>query len=300
MVFEYDSEYDTLSTFSFATLPMLSDDSPSSDASCTIPDSTRYSLTYLSACDPDFISSISDTQDGLTSSSYVFMDNTDELRYPYDTVGQVGRAAAFKEAVVTRKGVVQRKKYKPVARKVQPVVTSLPTDYQIECKIIGDPLETMPTLSPNPPEFTPTERYTQERRDALWKIHDGFLWEEELKLMDDFMCKHEEGFWEGFGVRKVGGERKKEGCDNVATVELDMRWRDRVRSHTVPFWKAQPQPWVGGLLWVLTRFRWVVGLFPRRLSNGGLFLLLLLWSAILCDIPASSPCIGNFAEASEA
>ncbi|OBZ76577.1 Transposon Tf2-6 polyprotein [Grifola frondosa] len=53
----------------------------------------------------------------------------------------------------------------------------------------------MPPLNANPPPFSPTGRYTQERRDAFRKLHDtGFLWPAELDLIDDFMCNQNEAF----------------------------------------------------------------------------------------------------------
>jgi hypothetical protein len=107
-------------------------------------------------------------------------------------------AKVFKEEVVM-KGVASKKKYKPAAQKVKPVVTELPSMYRIERKIVGDPLADIPELSPNPPDFQPTGRYTQERRDEFHKQNGDFLWEEEEKLLDDFMCKQNEGFaWNDF------------------------------------------------------------------------------------------------------
>ncbi|RPD67857.1 hypothetical protein L226DRAFT_424222, partial [Lentinus tigrinus ALCF2SS1-7] len=52
-----------------------------------------------------------------------------------------------------------KKKYKPVALKVKPVVGELPKEYRIVRNMIGDPLEGMPELSPNPQPFAPTGRY---------------------------------------------------------------------------------------------------------------------------------------------
>ena len=89
----------------------------------------------------------------------------------------------------------QKKKYKPVAQKIRPVAAELPERFRIQRKIIGDPLASLPTLDPNPPPFRPTGRYTQERRDALDKIHSSdFLWPRERDLLHDFMCKQEQGF----------------------------------------------------------------------------------------------------------
>lgn len=93
--------------------------------------------------------------------------------------------------------VAQYKQYKPVERKTKPVLGTLPDDFKVERHIVGDPLADLPVLSRNPSEFEPLGRYTQERRDALHELHKDFLWPEELKLMDQFMCKQNEAFaWE--------------------------------------------------------------------------------------------------------
>ena len=86
-------------------------------------------------------------------------------------------------------------KYKPVALKTRPVVQELPAEFRIKREIIGDPLAEMPRLSPNPPDFVPTGRYTQERKDQFDKVHGGdFLRPEERKLMHHFMMLQNEGF----------------------------------------------------------------------------------------------------------
>ena len=64
----------------------------------------------------------------------------------------------------------QTKKYKPVALKVKPVKGVLPEKFRIERKIIGDPLKDMPELNPNPPEFSPKGRYTQERKEKMDEV----------------------------------------------------------------------------------------------------------------------------------
>jgi hypothetical protein len=87
-----------------------------------------------------------------------------------------------------------KKKYKPVTKKVCPVVGELPEKFRIEHKIIGNPLDDLPTLNPNPPPFTPTDCYTLERRDQLDKNHPGnFLWPAERDLMHNFMLAHDSG-----------------------------------------------------------------------------------------------------------
>jgi hypothetical protein len=82
-----------------------------------------------------------------------------------------------------------KKKYKPVALKVRPVITDLPNRFRIVHNITGDPLENMPKLNPHPPLiFIPTSCYTLERKDIIDKNHPGdFLWPEEWNLMHDFI-----------------------------------------------------------------------------------------------------------------
>ena len=86
------------------------------------------------------------------------------------------------------------KKYKPVARKVKPVISTLPSEFRIVRRITGDPLKDMPTIQPRPPDFTPTGRYTQERMNKLNDLHADFLHPEELRLMHHFMMEQNEGF----------------------------------------------------------------------------------------------------------
>jgi hypothetical protein len=64
-------------------------------------------------------------------------------------------------------------KYKAVALKVKPVVKELPAEFRIKREIVGDPLAEMPELSTSPPEFAPTERYTQERKISSTKCTKG-------------------------------------------------------------------------------------------------------------------------------
>ena len=86
-------------------------------------------------------------------------------------------------------------KYKPVALKVKPVIKELPAEFRIKREIIGDPLAEMPELSPNPPDFEPTGRYTQERKEQFEKVHKGdFLLSEERKLMHHFMMQQSYAF----------------------------------------------------------------------------------------------------------
>lgn len=108
---------------------------------------------------------------------------------------QKSRRAKRKAERISVKDVFAGKKYKPVALKIRPVLTELPEKYRIHREIRGDPLESMPQLSANPPEFVPTGKYTAERKEVIDKIHEGdFLWPEEKKLMHHFMMGQEKAF----------------------------------------------------------------------------------------------------------
>jgi integrase-like protein/reverse transcriptase-like protein len=86
------------------------------------------------------------------------------------------------------------KKYKPVALKVRPIIGELPEKFRIVRKIIGDPLEHLPVLNPNPPPFTPCGRYTQERKEIFDKNNAGFLLPAERELLHHFMMLHQDAF----------------------------------------------------------------------------------------------------------
>ena len=64
------------------------------------------------------------------------------------------------------------KKYKPVDQKIRPIKGTLPEEFRIIRDIKGNPLADMPMLDPNPPDFIPTGRYTQERKNHIDHIHD--------------------------------------------------------------------------------------------------------------------------------
>ena len=95
----------------------------------------------------------------------------------------------------TTSSLLGKKKYKPVAQKIRAVAADLPDKFRIERNIIGNPLAEMPSLPTNPPSFTPTGRYTTERRDIIDRAHDDdFLWPQERDLMHHFMSEQNEGF----------------------------------------------------------------------------------------------------------
>lgn len=88
-----------------------------------------------------------------------------------------------------------KKKYKPVALKTRPVLGSLPEKFRIVRDIKGDPLSTIRELSPNPPPFEPTGRYTKERAENSDKLHnDGLLRPAERDLLHHFMATNNDAF----------------------------------------------------------------------------------------------------------
>jgi hypothetical protein len=67
-----------------------------------------------------------------------------------------------------------KKKYKPVALKVKPVIRELPDTFRIIWNIIGNPLQNLPILLTKALTFTPTGCYTQECKDLFDKLNPGF------------------------------------------------------------------------------------------------------------------------------
>ena len=80
------------------------------------------------------------------------------------------------------------KKYKPVALKVCPVETELPSWFCIVRNIKGNPLKDIPLLPTHPPPYQPTGHYTEERKSIIDQAHPGdFLLPNERALMHSFM-----------------------------------------------------------------------------------------------------------------
>jgi hypothetical protein len=95
------------------------------------------------------------------------------------------------------KPIYVAKRYKPAAKRVHPIPTTLPEQYRIRRRPIPDPLAGLPTLPTNPPIFVPGARYTQERKDATNLNKTGFLWPEEEKLAHETIRLQEDTFaWE--------------------------------------------------------------------------------------------------------
>ena len=89
-----------------------------------------------------------------------------------------------------------KKKYKSVHFKVRPVKAELSKQYRIIRDIKGDSLADLPKLDyAHIPDFTPTGRYTEERRKASNVLHGGeFLLLEERRFLHHFMMLHHTAF----------------------------------------------------------------------------------------------------------
>ena len=84
--------------------------------------------------------------------------------------------------------------YKPIAKKVQPVLAPLEEEYCVLCRLPDDPLAGLITLPTNPPDFIPGPRFTQECADALDLDPAQWLWPEEVKLVQWMVFNHETTF----------------------------------------------------------------------------------------------------------
>ena len=81
--------------------------------------------------------------------------------------------------------------YKPVDRRVRPISGTFPQSALVRRTFPHDPLEGLPILSRNPPEFIPTSKLTTERLKSININSAGFLWPEEEKLFTQVMVLNE-------------------------------------------------------------------------------------------------------------
>jgi hypothetical protein len=150
-------------------------------------------FSYLTACDQsitktDFSSSAYQSQ---AADSTYQLQSSSPATTPTTNISKDCRKPS-EEQVST---FTAKKKYKPVTLKTQPLLADLPDKFRTIRNIIGNPLADLPILSPHPPPFEPTERYTTERCDIIDKIHkEDFLWPGEHDLMHHFMFLQDLGF----------------------------------------------------------------------------------------------------------
>ena len=81
--------------------------------------------------------------------------------------------------------------YKRVDKKVHPVSGTFPEEARVTRHFPENPLDSLPELSPNPPDFIPTERLTWERMKDINLNPTNFLWSEEEKLFQHILKLNE-------------------------------------------------------------------------------------------------------------
>jgi hypothetical protein len=84
--------------------------------------------------------------------------------------------------------------HKPVAKKVRAVSAPLKEEYHVIRRLPDDPLAGLIPLPTHPPAFTPGIWFMQERSNALDLDPAGWLWPEELKLVQRLVRIHEKAF----------------------------------------------------------------------------------------------------------
>ncbi|EIN12956.1 hypothetical protein PUNSTDRAFT_27916, partial [Punctularia strigosozonata HHB-11173 SS5] len=81
--------------------------------------------------------------------------------------------------------------YKRVDRKIKPVPGVYPEDAKVTRQFPRNPLTGLTKLPERPPDFTPTQKITQERMNAMDINSDHYLWPEEEKLIKHVLVKNE-------------------------------------------------------------------------------------------------------------
>ena len=84
--------------------------------------------------------------------------------------------------------------YKPVAKKVRPVLAPLKEEYHVLHRLPDNLVAGLITLPTNPLDFVPRQRFTQERTDALNLDLAQWLWPEKVKLVWWMVLNHETPF----------------------------------------------------------------------------------------------------------
>ena len=86
---------------------------------------------------------------------------------------------------------VKVQKYKAVDKKIRPVPAIMPEDAKVQRTFPEDPLENIPALPFKPPEFTPTQKVTQERMEKLGIDENSELTSEEKQLLKHIIVLNE-------------------------------------------------------------------------------------------------------------
>lgn len=169
----------------FSTMDSASKVFTSSSSSCSLPLVTTYSTSLTPA--PQ-LSTLFPSSTSNTYSTYSL--TTKSFSHPKSLHDTPNLAEPSLSTYV-----VLKKKYKPVAQKIYPIIGEVPEHFRIVCNIKGDLLTNMPPLFPHPPLFTPTGRYTLKRCNLMDRAHSkAFLLPAEHDLLHHFVSLHNKAF----------------------------------------------------------------------------------------------------------
>ena len=116
-------------------------------------------------------------------------------------------------------------KYKKVENRVRPVPAVMPEDIKVKRTFPNDPLSNLPVLPTHPPEFSPTEKMTQERMDKLDIDANPDLWEEEKRLLKHILVLNERSI--AFTENERGTFRQDYFSDYQIPVTSHIPWMDK-------------------------------------------------------------------------
>ena len=116
-------------------------------------------------------------------------------------------------------------KYKKVEDKIRPVPAVMPKDCKVRRTFPKDPLSNLPALPTRPPEFTPTQKITQERMDKLDITNNPDITEEEKRLLQHVLVLNERSI--AFTEDERGTFRRDYFSDYRIPVTPHVLWEDK-------------------------------------------------------------------------
>ncbi|KAI6029527.1 hypothetical protein BKA83DRAFT_4489486 [Pisolithus microcarpus] len=154
------------------------------------------------------------------------------LRLPIEKDGSITMELANKGREATegidKCPMFQAFKYKPVAKKVCPVVTETPAEFRVERRMIGDLLADLLQLPVHLPKWELGTRLMKERGEKFDWDPGGFLWPKELKLIKWLIQAHEMAFtWDATiysDIIKIIKEKIVVGVYEPSTSSYRSRW----------------------------------------------------------------------------
>ena len=147
---------------SFDSVPISLNSSPPTPTACntSVSPQTRTAQPVISFFDLDFV------PNGQTEPAPIFLSEIASLS-SVAPLSQSNSTSSYSSLA-----------YKKVANRVRPVPATLPEEFRIVRRSHPNPLQNLPILPTNPPDFTPGTRLTQERLNELNLNPFNFLWPE--------------------------------------------------------------------------------------------------------------------------